>query len=80
MDDGLLDLVVLKGISRLRVIQIFRTIFTGAHVREPEVDYLQARTIRIGSAEPRVLNVDGEVWGKTPVDVECLPGALTMFW
>lgn len=71
---------MLKGISRLRVIQIFRTIFTGTHVREPEVDYLQARTIRIESAEPRVLNVDGEVLGKTPVHVECLPGAVTLFW
>jgi len=80
VDDGLLDLVVLKGISRLRVIQIFRTIFTGTHVREPEVDYLQARTIRIEAAEPRVLNVDGEVLGMTPVDVECLPRALSMFW
>ena len=80
VDDGLLDLVVLKSISRLRVIQIFRTIFAGAHVREPEVDYLQARTIRIDSAEPRVINVDGEVLGMTPVDVECLPGGVSLFW
>lgn len=80
VDDGLLDLVVLKEISRLRVIQIFRTIFTGTHVREPEVEYRQARKIRIDSLEPRVLNVDGEVLGTTPVDLECLPGAVTMFW
>jgi YegS/Rv2252/BmrU family lipid kinase len=80
VDDGLLDLVVLKGISRLRVIQIFRTIFTGAHVHEPEVEYRQARKIRIEAAEPRVLNVDGEVLGSTPVDLECLPRALRLFW
>jgi YegS/Rv2252/BmrU family lipid kinase len=80
LDDGLLDLVVLKGISRFRVIQIFRTIFTGAHVREPEVEYRQARKVRIEAAEPRVLNVDGEVLGSTPVDLECLPRALRLFW
>ena len=61
VDDGLLDLVVLKKISRLRILQIFKTIFTGAHVREPEVDYEQARKITIDTEEPRVLNVDGEV-------------------
>ncbi len=80
LDDGLLDLVVLKGISRLRVIQIFKTIFTGAHVQEPEVEYRQARRIRIEAKEPRVLNVDGELLGSTPVDIECLPRALRMFW
>jgi diacylglycerol kinase (ATP) len=80
LDDGLLDLVVLKGISRLRVIQIFKTIFTGAHIDEPEVEYIQARRVRIESREPRVLNVDGEVLGMTPVEVECVPGALRLFW
>jgi YegS/Rv2252/BmrU family lipid kinase len=80
LDDGLLDLVVLKGISRLRVIQIFRTIFTGAHVQEPEVEYRQARRIRIETGEPRVLNVDGELMGSTPVEMECLPRALRLFW
>jgi YegS/Rv2252/BmrU family lipid kinase len=80
VDDGLLDLVVLKGISRFRVVQIFRTIFTGAHVHEPEVEYRQARRIRIEAREPQVLNVDGEVLGSTPVGMECLPGALRLFW
>lgn len=80
LDDGLLDLVVLKRISRFRVIQLFKTIFTGDHVREPEVAYHQARRISIETAEPRVLNVDGEVTGRTPITVECLPGDLRLFW
>jgi diacylglycerol kinase (ATP) len=80
IDDGLLDLVVLKKISRLRVIQIFKTIFTGDHIREPEVDYHQARKITIDTADPRVLNVDGEVLGQTPIEVECLPKNLRLFW
>jgi YegS/Rv2252/BmrU family lipid kinase len=80
VDDGLLDLVVLKKISRLRVLQIFKTIFTGTHVREPEVDYEQARKITIDTEEPRVLNVDGEVLGSTPVEIECLPRDLRVFW
>jgi len=80
LDDGLLDLVVLKKISRMRVIQIFKTIFSGDHVHEPEVDYHQARKITIDTEEPRVLNVDGEVLGMTPIEIECLPGDLRLFW
>ena len=80
LDDGLLDLVVLKKISRLRVIQIFKTIFSGDHIREPEVDYYQARKITIDTEDPRVLNVDGEVLGLTPIEVECLPSDLRLFW
>jgi diacylglycerol kinase family enzyme len=64
----------------MRVIQLFKTIFTGDHVREPEVAYHQARRITIETAEPRVLNVDGEVVGRTPITVECLPRDLRVFW
>jgi YegS/Rv2252/BmrU family lipid kinase len=80
LDDGLLDLVVLKKISRRRVIQIFRTIFSGAHVLEPEVVYHQARRITIETTSRRVLNVDGEVLGLTPIEVQCLPRDLRVFW
>lgn len=80
VDDGLLDLVVLKKISRLRVIRIFRTIFSGAHIREPEVCYHQARRITIDTEKPRVLNVDGEVLGRTPIEIECLPRDLRLLW
>ncbi|MCJ7626774.1 MAG: diacylglycerol kinase family lipid kinase [Longimicrobiales bacterium] len=80
LDDGLLDLVVLKKISRWRVIQLFRTIFSGTHIREPEVEYHQARKITIDTETPRVLNVDGEVLGRTPVEIECLPGDLRLLW
>lgn len=80
VDDGLLDLVVLKKISRWRVIRIFGTIFSGAHVREPEVSYHQARNISIDTQTPRVLNVDGEVLGRTPIEIECLPRDLKLLW
>lgn len=80
VDDGLLDLVVLKKISRWRIIQIFRTIFSGAHIQEPEVSYHQARKITIDTEIPRVLNVDGEVLGRTPIEIECLPKELRVLW
>jgi diacylglycerol kinase (ATP) len=80
MDDGLLDLVVLKKISRRRIIQMFRTIYSGAHIREPEVAYHQARKITIDTETPRVLNVHGEVLGRTPVEIECLPRDLRLLW
>lgn len=80
LDDGLLDLVAVTRISRLRILRLFKTIFTGEHIREPEVIYHQAKKVLIETSRPRVLNVDGEVMGRTPVEIECLPGALQVFW
>ena len=80
IDDGLLDLVVVKRISRFRILRIFKTIFTGAHIREPEVVFHQARKITIETDEERALNVDGEVLGRTPIQIECLPRDLKLFW
>ncbi len=76
IDDGLLDLVVLKGISRLRIIQIFKTIFSGAHIHEPEVEYVQGREIRIEADEPVPFQVDGDPGGTTPITITLEEGAL----
>lgn len=37
-----------------------------------------AARVRIDSAIPVPVQIDGEAWGVTPVDIESLPGALTV--
>lgn len=76
--DGLIDLLVVRGISRRRLLAMLPKIYSGGHTDFPELEYVQTRSFRIESAEPQSLNVDGEIWGQTPLSVSVLPGALKL--
>ncbi|MCW9016526.1 MAG: diacylglycerol kinase family lipid kinase, partial [Kangiellaceae bacterium] len=47
LDDGLLDLVFLNKISRLKLLKLFTTIYDGSHIKYPEIEYIQAKKIRV---------------------------------
>ena len=79
IDDGLLDVTMLGRINRRRLLQCFPLIFTGEHVKMPEMQTFTARYIRITTDVPKVLTPDGELLGTTPVDVECLARDIDVF-
>ena len=80
IDDGLLDITLLKKLSRRRLLACFPKIFTGEHVNLPEIETFQAKKISIKTSVPKVLTPDGELLGLTPVDVECLHKDISFFW
>jgi diacylglycerol kinase (ATP) len=79
IDDGLLDVTVLGRLTRRRLLSAFPLIFTGEHVKIPEVKTFTARRISISTDTPKVLTPDGELLGSTPVEVECLPRDIEVF-
>jgi diacylglycerol kinase (ATP) len=79
IDDGLLDVTLLSKLSRRRLLACFPKIFTGEHIRMPEVEQFQAKNIRIETDAPKVLTPDGELTGKTPIQVECLKQAVEVY-
>jgi YegS/Rv2252/BmrU family lipid kinase len=73
VDDGLLDVIVVKD-ARLR-----SWIAVGAGVSRDKLnpDYIlhwQAREIRIEADPPQPVQLDGELAGETPVEVQVAPG------
>jgi len=80
LDDGLLDVTIAGKLSRLRLLQSFPKIFTGEHIKMPEIDYRQVKSIKIISKKPKLLSPDGELLGSTPVEVECLQRAIEVYW
>ncbi len=80
IDDGLLDITLAGKFSRIRLLQCFPKIFTGEHIHLKEVETFQARKIKIQSDIPKVLTPDGELVGITPVEIECLPRDIEVFW
>ena len=79
LDDGLLDVTLLRRLSRLRLLRLFPTIYSGRHVKFDEVSTYQAKTIKIMLPRNEQLAPDGEFYGETPVTITCLEKDLQFF-
>jgi diacylglycerol kinase (ATP) len=78
MRDGLLDVFVLRPLSRLRFLRLFPRVFAGTHVTEPEVLIERGKTVVL-DAPGIVAYADGErVWA-LPVHVDVVPAAVRVF-
>jgi diacylglycerol kinase (ATP) len=75
-DDGLLDVIIVKKLSRLQLVRFFPTVKTGQHVHNPAYERVQARQVSIAISPPITAYADGERFGDVPLTVECVPGAL----
>ncbi|TCM37604.1 diacylglycerol kinase family protein [Kribbella sp. VKM Ac-2568] len=78
IDDGLLDITIIKPVSRLTLLQLFPKLSKGTHVGHPAVHALRGSTVRLESAGVTAY-ADGEILGPLPVDIGIAPGALTVF-
>lgn len=68
-DDGILDLTIIREITRWGVIKNIRKLFTGEFVNHPAVLQLRGKSIRIRAPKPVLVEVDGEDLGTTPIAV-----------
>lgn len=75
-DDGLLDLTVIKDMSKLRVITSLKKLYDGNILDHPLIEGFTGKTIRIDSDPPIYAETDGESLGHTPVEFEILPNCL----
>jgi YegS/Rv2252/BmrU family lipid kinase len=77
--DGVLDVVVISGLSRAGLIARLPGIYTGGHLRDPAVRAHRGRRVEFRtSGRGLALEADGELLGRTPAVIEVLPGALTL--
>jgi YegS/Rv2252/BmrU family lipid kinase len=78
LNDGLIDIVLVKSASKLRVIKIFTQLFSGKHINDPHVEYKQIRHFTLNT-EGDPLNIDGENIGKTPIQAELIHKGIKIF-
>ena len=76
LEDGLLDVVTISDIPRLRFLRLLPTVFNGSHVREPAVRVMQAREVEISADRRFVMYADGDPIAELPVTVRALPSAV----
>jgi diacylglycerol kinase (ATP) len=75
VDDGRLDVVVVRAADLNSLISITAGVLTGNEEITP-LQHWQGSTITISADPPQPVIYDGELWGATPVSVETLPGAI----
>ena len=78
LNDGLIDLIIVRKVSRFKLLKLFPKVFSGKHIGDPGVDYRQVKQFKIMSEDKSQLNLDGEVLGSTPVEVKILPKEVEM--
>ncbi|PRB15614.1 YegS/Rv2252/BmrU family lipid kinase [Microbacterium sp. MYb62] len=76
-DDGLLDIVHVAPLGRLRLLRLFPLLLRGTHLARGEVAHRRARSVTV-SAPGLVVYADGERIGEDECTISVLPGALTM--
>lgn len=76
-EDGELNISVFPVLPRLKMIlKLLPKVATGDHINEPGVAYFPAKRIEVESDPPAILDIDGDVFGTTPVTFRVCPGAL----
>ncbi|MBD2256599.1 methylglyoxal synthase [Pseudanabaena sp. FACHB-2040] len=82
-DDGLLDVTIATSQTRLQSFNALTSLFASALVNSPtnreDIICLRTAKIKVTTDPPQKVAVDGEIVGTTPIEVECLPKALTVF-
>jgi YegS/Rv2252/BmrU family lipid kinase len=75
-DDGVLDLIEMGDVSRLGVLLgIMPKLYSGAHVHHPKVRTARGTSFRFASGVETLVDLDGEMVGRLPLEVTVLPQA-----
>jgi diacylglycerol kinase family enzyme len=69
LEDGLLDVVMIKHIPRLRYLKLLPTVFDGSHVRVRAVRIVRAREVEVSASRPFTMYGDGDPLADLPVTV-----------
>lgn len=75
LDDGMLDVVIIKPMTKLDLVRTYPKLFTGGHTSHPQYEHHRVRTVTV-AAPGVVAYADGERLGALPLTVEVAPLAL----
>ncbi len=76
IDDGWLDLVIVREIAWTRVFEAIPILLTSGDLRFPEVERFRCKRARLETDRPVKVHGDGEILGESPVEFEINPAAL----
>jgi diacylglycerol kinase (ATP) len=75
LDDGMLDVVIIKPMTKLDLVRTYPKLFTGGHTTHPQYEHHRVKSVTV-AAPGVVAYADGERLGALPLTVEVAPLAL----
>jgi len=78
LDDAKFDVCHITDVHKLKLFCLFPTVYFGGHLSMKEVNYFQAKSLRIETGKPVDVYADGEYVCQTPVEITNVPFALTV--
>ena len=76
LDDGMVDVCLLPYENKLFSVQQAMMMLIGQHVERGTAHYWKTKGVTIEAAPEIPIQLDGDEWGRTPVEIKVLPGAL----
>lgn len=77
-NDGVLDFVLVKKISRLQIPGFLSKYKAGAHEGIEYIEHIRGTEMRVKAAKTMVCNVDGECFEKDEMRFSVIPGAFSL--
>ncbi len=78
IDDGLLDIVILRDLSKPNLLISLPRVYKGTHLSHPRITSLRGKKIRVNSGGKALLELDGEQTGRAPVEIEIMHHAINL--
>jgi len=76
LDDGRLDVCIIRDINKFKLFCVFPTVYFGRHLKLSEVEYSKVTSIQVETEHPLDVYADGEFVCRTPVEVSVRQSAL----
>ena len=76
IDDGLLDIVLVKTISRLKISSLLKKYCRGEHIGLPECEFMRGSMMEIFSDKKISVNLDGEIFEQNTARFEIVNDAV----
>ncbi|MGI6575111.1 MAG: diacylglycerol/lipid kinase family protein [bacterium] len=78
IEDGLLDLCIIKDVSKLELLRVFPRVFTGEHLNHKAFQTIRVKQVSISGPQDWPIQAEGEIIGNLPLMVSVLSGALSV--
>lgn len=79
IDDGEFELVIVNKLSIPKFLWLFKRVYNGTHIEVKEVEVFKSNSFYIESDEKFVINVDGNLYGSTPVNIRMVNEKFKIF-
>jgi len=83
LDDGLLDVCVIRGVDAGAFVDLAGVVAAGEHIGRPEVSYAQGRSVTIGRTDSAPLRFehDGDLWQRddSTLTIQVVAAAVPVF-